>query len=641
MGTIPQNGPARAAFADRGPAVEITVTDHGTTAVVADCYRLEVRAEPPRAVLADLNGRIWSHLVLLADVSRVDGADESYGSGTLSVAAEPDAVQVAFEIASPLWRHKRTRLRCYPDRLELDVTVEGDGTLSEVRLLGGRAVRPSGAAGTFRSGVEFVSVFNPTPTEPIAVVRPAHSAATLGVIGDASPGRLHGIFCPPPLCLALGRSLTSSATDLASTDGRPAETRDAESAPVWLAVGVRAAVADCTFTEVSYEPVDGGFLLRLDYDGHTVVRDGFTTPTLVVRPVDSPLAALAAYRSDLVDHNLAPAGVPTEPADWWREPIFSGWGAQCARAELPGSPPSHPYFLHHLGPERAAPGQPVPSDLDRADVYEEFLGHLARHGVRPGTVVLDDRWQEQYGLGKPDPGHWPDLSGWIRRQHAADRRVLLWWKAWDPAGVPAEECVRDPEGRPVAVDPGNPRYLARLAATAHRLVGAEGLDADGVEVDFTQRSPAGRSLTAHRGATGTWGIAALHRLLTALYTAVHEAKPDALVITHTPAPFFGDVCDMVRLNDVLERDTSGRVVPVPDQMRFRAAVVRTSLPHHLIDTDQWPMPTLEAWRSYVAAQPALGVPALYYAERIDRSRESLTDGDLAQVARSWADYRAR
>jgi hypothetical protein len=81
-------------------------------------------------------------------------------------------------------------------------------------------------------------------------------------------------------------------------------------------------------------------------------------------------------------------------------------------------------------------------------------------------------------------------------------------------------------------------------------------------------------------------------------------------------------------------------VPAVDQLAFRHAVVRAALPDHPIDTDQWPIADLAQWRSYVVAQTRLGVPALYYVERIDRSGEELTADDLALAADNWRSYRA-
>jgi hypothetical protein len=353
------------------------------------------------------------------------------------------------------------------------------------------------------------------------------------------------------------------------------------------------------------------------------------------------LAGLATYRADLIERGWALDRPAVEPAGWWAEPIFCGWGAQCAAAPIPGEPMSHPYYLSELGPAVVPPGMPVAFDLARQDRYDDWLDRLARHGVVPGTVVVDDRWQLAYGSGEPDPAHWPDLRSWIAERHAAGQRVLLWWKAWDPTGLPTGECLTDPSGTPVAVDPGSPAYLEHLSAIVARLLGADGLDADGFKIDFTQRAPAGGGLRRAASPGAVWGIAALHHMLQTLYRAAKAAKPDALVVTHTPHPGFADVCDMIRLNDVLERDPAGAVVPAVDQLAFRHAVVRAALPHHLVDTDQWPIADVAQWRAYVTAQSRLGVPALYYATRIDRSGEELSAADLALVADTWAAYRAR
>jgi len=602
----------------------------GAVRIHASAYVVEVRANPPRAVLADPAGRIWSQLSLLASLDRTDVRDASYGVGAPDVGepGEDGAVDVVLTVATPAWEAKEVRLRCSADEVALTATVRGSGTLATATLLGGHAALDSGACGELWSSVEFASVFTPGPTEPVQVVRPSASAVRLGVVGDGGPGRLHGIFSPPPLYLCLGREAPVGATDV--PDG------------AWLSLAARAAPAEATFTELGYDALDAGWRVTLDYDGHTRVAGGFMTPPLVLRPVPDPLTGLATHRRDLVEHGLAPVGPTHPPASWWREPIFSGWGAQCALAPLPGATPRHPRRLDEL-PAVVLPPGPIAPDLARADVYDALLERLASRGVVPGTVVVDDRWQTAYGTGEPATDRWPDLRAWVAARHDAGQRVLLWWKAWDAAGVPAAECVVDPAGRPVAVDPGNPAYQQRLRGAVTRLLSPDGVGADGLKVDFTQRTPVGAMLRAHSDAPGersVWGIAALHLLLRTIYEAAKAARPDALVVTHTPAPGFGDVCDMVRTNDVLVRDLGGSVVPPADQLRARVAVVRAALPWHLVDTDQWPMPDRAGWRAYVEAQPGLGVPALYYVDRMDRSDEALTADDLGLVADSWAAYRA-
>jgi hypothetical protein len=586
---------------------------------------LEIRVPQLTAVLADPDGRIWSRLSLLASVDRLDQPDESFAIEPPRVRTTPDGVDVEITARSTAWSAKSVTLRCFADRVELSARVEGSGRLGAVQVLGGRAILPTGACGTFRSSIEYASVFNPTPTEPVQVVRPASAGVTLGIVGDASAGRLHGVFSPPPLCLVLGREPAADATHV--PDGG------------WLAVSLVAPVQDLRFAALRYLPMDGGFLLEWDYEGRTTVSGSFTTPTVVLRPAVDPWHGLAAYRDDLASRGFAPAG-PAEAPAWWAEPIFCGWGAQCADAPIPGWPSTHPYYVRDLGPAVVPAGLPIAFDLARQDRYDAWLARLAEHAVVPGTVVVDDRWQLAYGTAEPDPVRWPDLRAWIAARHDAGQRVLLWWKAWDPAGLPTDECVTDPAGTPVAADPGSPAYRARLTATVAGLLGPDGLDADGFKVDFTQRAPTGRGLCRPDApADAPWGIAALHQLLATLYRAAKAAKPDALVVTHTPHPGFGDVCDMIRLNDVLERDPAGAVVPPVDQLAFRHAVVAATLPRHLVDTDQWPIGNRDRWRAYVAAQGRLGVPALYYADRIDGSQEELTADDLALVARTWREYR--
>lgn len=600
----------------------------GIWTVTAADYVLQIRIPQLTAVLADPDGRIWSRLSLLASVDRVDVPDDSYAVAEPRVSTVDGAVHVEVVAKSTAWLSKTVLLRCFEDRVEVRVRVTGDGALGTVCLLGGRATLPGGACGTFRSSIDVASVFNPTPTEPVQVVRPAHAGAALGIVGDATAGRLNAVFSPPPLFLAFGREPARHATDVPAGG--------------WLGVGVLAPVDELTFTQWRYAPLDGGFLLELDYDGHTAVTGSFVTPDLVLRRVPDPWQGLATYRADLVARGFAPDRPTADAAGWWTAPIFCGWGAQCAAAPLPGQPTSHPYTLRELGPAVVPPGLPVAPDLARQDRYDGWLARLAEHGVVPGTVVVDDRWQLLYGTAEPDPDRWPDLRAWIAGRHAAGQRVLLWWKAWDPAGLDPAECVTDPDGTPVAADPGSPAYRERLARIVTRLLSPDGLDADGVKIDFTQRAPAGTGLRRPGAPAGApWGIAALHRMLATMYRAAKAAKPDALMITHTPHPGFGDVCDMVRLNDVLELDPAGRVVPAADQVTFRHAVAAAVLPHHLVDTDQWPIGDRAQWRAYVETQARIGVPALYYVDRIDRSGETLTTDDLALVAETWRAYRGR
>ncbi|MDR1238458.1 MAG: hypothetical protein LBK28_09470 [Propionibacteriaceae bacterium] len=584
--------------------------------VLAASYRLEVSRSRPEARLAGIDGQAWTTLCLETGVNTVAQADETIlpAGETGLVSADAERVLFCRERVSTAWDQAAVWLCCGPDQLSLQAEVSSDHPqrITDVTLAGGRAVRANGAGGEFRSRIDFSSLFLPVPTEPVQVVRPASAAGRLGVVGDAEPGRLHGIFSPPPLVFGFGRVPAGIGAEVPA-DGSP-----------WLGAALVAPVAELSFTTASYEPLDGGWWLRLCYEGHTS-RTSWRSPALVFTAADDVWGVLDRYRELTRPDWVAK---PVEP--WWLEPIFCGWGAQCALAD------TLEQQVTDAGTGLVG-GSAVlkAAELSRQELYDRWLAKLEANQLCPGTIVIDDKWQRSYGDAHPDQEKWPDLRGWIAARHRQGQRVLLWFKAWDAEGLPAAECVTDPAGHPVAADPSNPGYLRRLEKAVERMLSPGGLDADGFKVDFTQRTPAGQAL---RSAGTEWGIAALHRLLETVYQAAKAAKPDALVITHAVNPLFADVCDMLRLNDVLELDSAGQPASVRGQLEFRAAVARRSLPGIPLDTDQWPMPGRAEWLDYNRAQVSLGVPALYYLDSINGSAEITTD-DLAEIAQLWREYR--
>jgi hypothetical protein len=491
----------------------------------------------------------------------------------------------------------------------------GNGTTPCCGLAAMRWSWRAAGVGLLPSDLLHRTVFSPNPDQPWRVLRPAGQSAALGVVGDGGqPGVGRWLFTPAPLCLAL------SPQEPAGHDPR-------RGGP-WLMVGVAAARRP--FTQLIYEALTPGFSLRYDYDGHTAVTGQFSTPTLLLFLADDPYQGLRHYRELLDARGLLPERIAPAPAPAWLEPIFCGWGAQNADAVS------------------STDEQRIPSDWSRQANYDRYLATLSRHGIVPGTVVIDDKWQQQYATCLPDRGKWPDLAGWIRRRHDAGQRVVLWYKAWDTEGAPPEACVRDRTGRPVALDPESTAGRGLLQRVAQSMIG--GLDADGVKIDFTAATPAGFSLS-HAGPS--WGVDLLHELRAVLYRAIKEIKPDALVVTHTPEPAFRDVTDMLRLNDVLMLDQpGGQAEPtcatpgsaVLDTMTHRARVARSACPELPIDTDGWALPSQAAYRSWTAAQTALGVPSLYYADRLDvpdASEQVIPPSLLHATAQHWAAYRSR
>jgi hypothetical protein len=560
-------------------------------------YQLELDADGRFATLRSPSGEHWLTLSLLAAFDRIGAIDETLGLE----GPQLERATISVERRSTIWERAGIALECGDDSLTLRSWVEGAGRLTDVHLLGGRHLPPAPAAnGFFPTGTSFRTLFSPNPGDPAKLVRSAAEAAVLGANGDGKPGRGHWFYAPPPFYLAF-------STEDVDDPETPVEGG-------WLGLGLAAPVEELTFVQAVYHPGDRAFHLVLEHEGHTEVSGRHDAPALVLTPgASTPYAGLRAHRDDLAARGAAPPVQRRDVPGWWRAPIFCGWGAQCRLSSLGRGP--------------------APS-LATQENYDRFLGALEEHGLRPGTVVIDDKWQATYGHNEPDPAKWPDLRGWIEERHERGQRVLLWWKAWDPEGLPGDLCIRRPDGLPVAADPTNPSLRALLREVMHELVGPAGLDADGLKVDFTARTPSGAALTKHGTA---WGISLLQELLSVVYAEVKDSKPEALVITQTPHPGFAAVTDMVRLNDMLRLDDPGPlpVSAVVPQMRYRALVAQAALPEVLIDTDDWCVPDKRTWREFLELKPDLGVPSLYYATHLDLTGEELDEDDYAALRRVW------
>jgi hypothetical protein len=608
----------------------VTRTDDGRLVLDAPAWSLvQRRAGRPFLDLLDDEGGRWAVLAAVGAVDTLEGPDEWWAVDEPHVApAEgvPGVVLVTWRVRSARWASCRLIMCAADDRLAMCIEVEGGGRVTDVRLLGGRgSAWPGMDTGRVWSGRSFESLVSGSPDSPRRIVAPAGVAAASSVTGSGSPAGGRWFFTPGPLAFAAARPPADDP--LAMPDGP------------WLGIGVAATTADeLPITGVAWEADDLGFDIRLDYEGHTVVDGRWASPWVVLVPGQPDAYSALAAPSPPTPAIAATASHPAAPTDaatvagrgtpaWGLEPIFCGWGAQWA-----------------LSPELGEP----PAALASQGHYDAWLARLAAAGVRPGTVVIDDKWQAAYGTNEPHTARWPDLAGWIEARHAEDIRVLLWWKAWDPEGLPPEWCVRDGTGRPVTVDPTNPEAVAAVAASIGGLVrsrGAGGLGADGLKIDFTASTPSGASLRtwadehAAPGEPRPWGIALLHRLLAIVATAARAERPDALLVTHTPNPLFADVVSMIRLNDALRLDDPEPLVPVVTQLRHRAAIVRAAMPGVPIDTDDWAMPSLDEWRAWQRAKPGVGVPALYHVEGLGTVDERLTEGDLRLVAHAWAGYR--
>ncbi|MDI4646999.1 hypothetical protein [Cohnella hashimotonis] len=441
---------------------------------------------------------------------------------------------------------------------------------------------------------------------------------------------------PPPFCYALQK------------EGR------------WVSCGIVAQPGAFNFLGFDYAvaPCED-FSFKLDYEGHTEVGEkGFCTPALRfgLKPAVGENEAVGAYIASLTrsmrlkDAAEAATSRRSRPA-WWKEPMFCGWGQQRYdyRGDHDGTENGH--FLN-VGAYATE------------EKYRSYDALMALHDIQPGTIIIDYKWAKQDALAAPDPLKWNDMRAFIDEQHSLGRRVLLWYSPLLAEGLPQEACMTL-DGRVVAADPTSARYSEILAEQVRLMCGSGPgcLNADGLKIDFTQNIASERrtfrnylstslamlneSDPAHvyprlgegrdtliRTAGTLWGVELLRAYIEALHSAIKAVKADAMLITHTANPYFANITDVLRLNDL-----DGASPQATDIMRNRAEIARMCNPAWLIDPDNDLMQDKRMWRDYLQFQPQIGIPVTYYIRGIAASGEAFDESDYAYLRQVWEAYR--
>ncbi|HYF81309.1 MAG TPA: hypothetical protein VD973_29685 [Symbiobacteriaceae bacterium] len=602
--------------------------------VEAAAYTLSFPSDRPFAMLDDAAGQRWAELFLGSSLHTAEGLDATARLSAPVVEEEGDALRITVLADSTVWQQKELVFLCRNESIQAFVRVQGKGRLTDVNLFGGYySGHLRWGSGFFQSGLRFKSVFNPEPWGSEQRALPAVQSTLIDVMGTSVPGKGHWFFTPPPFVYAAslnaplgtvsrvqggsmgadqgGTPLEGGSPDSEAVAQRPLEGGNNLPEGPWMTMGLAVKPGEHNFTIFHYDAIEYAFSFRLAYEGQTAVDGAFESPAVLFQfGAADPYVGIERYVSALEELGLVKQPDTSNRPQWWSDPIQCGWGAQC--------------HLSNLAKGRAP-------DFCTQENYDKFISALEANGLNPGILVLDDKWSATYGTCEVDTQKWPDLRGWIDREHGKGRKVLLWWKAWDAEGLPAEECVRNIAGQGITADPSNPAYEASLRKAVRLMLSKEGYDADGFKVDFSARTPSGPGLTRHGK---EWGVELLYKLIWILNDEAKKVKADALVMTHCPNPYFANVTDMIRLNDI----NGG--TPVIPQMIHRAKVAKAACPTLLIDTDNWPMPSRAQWREYLEIQNDLGIPSLYFATDLD-CMEPLEERDYKRIAEVWAEARAR
>ncbi|WP_067618987.1 hypothetical protein [Alicyclobacillus acidiphilus] len=562
--------------------------------IQADAYKLIFPEDDrPFLYVESADGERLADLFAYTSVHTTAGPDDTTEVGEWQIVEHADEVVCQMVLKSSVWDEKTIRFRCQPDSLVYEVEVTGKGHLLDVNYFGGYSSESlRWGSGFFWSGMKALQGFNPEPNCDEIFYFDPDSTSVIHMTGVPIPGRGDWFFTPPPFCFSF------------------------ESKIGWFSLGIEAAPGENRFTEYRYQGQQFGFYLAISYEGYTQVDGRYQLPAIRFQFADNEYQALEGHVTALHKNHLAPNPIDKLVPSWWRRPIFCGWGAQCYVAEREKG---------HSADYGHAPS------YSRQALYQEWMETLDARQIRPGIVVLDDKWQVHYGLNDVDVEKWPDLPGFAKFLHDRGQKMLLWLKAWDPEGVADEECVLNAAGHKVSIDPTNPAYQARLRESVRRMLSEDGYNADGFKIDFSARIPSGPGFRKYGD---VWGLELMKLYLSVIYDEAKRVKPDALVMAHTPHPYLADVLDMIRLNDV------NVATDINKAMIHRARVAAIACPSAVIDTDNWPMPNKEAWRQYVVIQPELGVPSLYFASHVDATQEPLDEQDYQLIRDAWRRYQS-
>lgn len=561
------------------------INDEKQFAIQTDNYKLTFGQDRPFVFVDDFQGERIMELFYLSSIDPLNGRDDTIRVGSWEKEESDNKIIFTLEADSSVWEKKIYRFTCKEERFSYDIEVKGNGYLTDVNYFGGYySANTRWGSGFFYSGQNFEQIFNPEPNTAERNYFPPEAGSIIDLMGVPVPGKGDWFFTPPPFCFA------------------------AKGKNNWISMGVEAKPGENSFTEYSYHG-QLGFHLSLSYEGHTSVEDSYRLPAIGFDFAKDEYAALKAHVKALEDAGYVKINRNKENPEWWYQPIYCGWGSQCyVAATEKGHAP----------------------DYARQSLYEDFMKTLNENDVTPGIIVLDDKWQKTYGENRVDTDKWPDLRGFIEQQHQEGKRVLLWLKAWDAEGLPADECITNAAGLPLTFDPSNPVFEKRLRESVRNMLSADGYNADGFKIDFSARIPSGPNINTHGD---SWGLELMKLYLGILYDQAKKTKDDALIMSHTPHPYLAEVLDMIRLNDI----NTGK--DVNKAMTHRANVASTACPDAVIDTDNWPITDKDTWREYIKLQPELGVPSFYFASHIDSTKEALEEEDYQLLRDMWQKYR--
>ena len=639
--------------------------------IQSKCCCITQLPEKPGYLRLMFTNRVGADFYIASACDRDDYIDELIEISVPEVIEKPDAVQIKFTAKTTVWEKVEYFFDVNDDRVIYYYRVYGNGDLEDVRFFEGFLENdprmdkkfypffcgPGRHMAMHRNVKEFMYSSVPKFRHIYSYGINSSDKRVLGFFEDMNI-RVNGdrhyyggdwLATPAPFLFLMGDKETDE----------------------WVTLGLAVKPKENRF--MGYRYIGGeGFGLALDYMGQTTVEGQWDSPKIMMQlAVPDKYKTLEGYVDYLIQEKCVADVDRSNTPKWWKLPIFGGWGEQ---------------VYHSNRWDNFFTGKYNGWESDdthlfcKQDFYEKSLAKLEEKGINPGILIIDNRWFDDKALLDIDHDMWPRLKEFIDIQHKKGRKVVLWSSPWSYCisakgkYIPLQwhmyvdeselydleldtdifykacnlehkkkrkyytlppETHTDANWRYVA-DPQYPEYIKLVREKVKFLLSPDGLDADGFKFDYTHFIPKyrGTKPIIKQDRVTDWGVESLYTMIKLYYDAAKEAKPDSVIMSHTFNPYFNDVTDILRLQDIYTDERS-----VVQLMDHRAQIAKRVCAGCDIHTDQHPMPSLEAWREYAIYQPKIGNPALYYVTGVETFREEFEESDFQMLKKVWEDYR--
>ncbi|MFA6294237.1 MAG: TIM-barrel domain-containing protein [Victivallales bacterium] len=629
-------------------------------------WKLSWRKSQPMRIRLSFANEIGADLLVYSGCDRDEMIDELISMELPSIKESAKAINVVFEGRTTLWEKAEYMFTCTDERVIYGYKVHGTGNLDNARFFEGFMQEKPQLKNTYlptycgwsresswhrpekyfmeSSSPHFYFVQSSQLSSSDTRHYPFYESTAIRVNGDRFYMGGDWLVSPPPFFYTL-------------------ENRSKDNC---VGMGLLAKPGENTFVEFQYKGGEG-FGLNLTYEGYTRADGKWESPSILFEMAGDYYGSLKNYVGYMRSKPLLKKGDHGCVPRWWKEPIFGGWGEQVFLSDH--------WKDYRNNKSKGWSGSSLNHCTRKA--YEKMLSQLEDKGVNPTILIVDNRWFRTDNQLTVDEKLWPDMKEFNKQQHAKGRKVILWVSPFNynryASGddVPTAEHLvlnerkcfdlsidtdvfypdvkRDRKktrvpseyaklewAKKLHGDAFNPDYEKRLREKVRHLLSPKGLDADGFEFDYTHFLPTQRGFLPANGRASTpWGIEFLHKMLWIFYDEAKKTKPDALIIAQTFNPYFDDIVDMLRLNDIYTDRLS-----VVDQMDHRAKIAHIVCPGCMVHTDQHPMPSLKSWREYMRYQPKIGNPCLYYATGIETTGELFEERDWQMLREVWGAYQA-